>query len=104
MTADRSLVLPSPARELWLQSRDAVRASLERIQRHEADYALTGGTVLAARWRHRKSFDIAIFWCPRTRRFTGSPAHDHRDAPNPPDEPRRRRPEVRRVRTEPPLR
>lgn len=60
MTADRSLVLPSPARELWLQSRDAVRAGLERIQRHEADYALTGGTVLAARWRHRESFDIDI--------------------------------------------
>lgn len=57
MTEDPSLVLPSPARELWLNSRDVVKAGLERIKRREADYALTGGTVLAARWRHRKSFE-----------------------------------------------
>ena len=60
MTADQGLVLPSPARELWLKGRDVVRAGLERIQQHEAEYALTGGTILAARWRHRKSFDIDI--------------------------------------------
>ena len=60
MTAGRGLTLPSPARELWLASREVVRDGLEQIRQGQAEYVLTGGTILAARWRHRKSFDIDI--------------------------------------------
>ena len=60
MTPDQGLTLPSPARELWLETRDIVKKGLEQIQQKQPEYALTGGTILAARWHHRKSFDIDI--------------------------------------------
>ena len=60
VTAGHGLTLPSPARELWLTSREVVRDGLEQIQQGQPEYVLTGGTILAARWRHRKSFDVDI--------------------------------------------
>lgn len=60
MTAGHGFALPSPARELWLTRREVVRAGLEQIQQGQPEYVLTGGTILAARWCHRKSFDVDI--------------------------------------------
>lgn len=53
------LRLPNPARELWLDTRDAVRRALKRLQ-PETEYRVGGGTILAARWGHRQSFDVDI--------------------------------------------
>lgn len=57
---EQGLTMPSPARELWLASRDIVKDTLARIQSGVAAYSLTGGTILASRWNHRQSFDIDI--------------------------------------------
>lgn len=53
------LTLPNPARELWLDTRDAVRTALEQLQ-PGIEYRIGGGTILAARWGHRQSFDVDI--------------------------------------------
>ncbi|MCY4661717.1 MAG: hypothetical protein OXF93_18205 [Acidobacteria bacterium] len=54
------LRLPEPAGRLWVAKRDIFRA-LEREERDEPTVAhLGGGTILAARWRHRRSTDIDI--------------------------------------------
>ena len=59
MPSPRGLTLPGPARELWLQTRDVIRRAMEELG-GGTEYKLGGGTVLAARWRHRMSFDIDI--------------------------------------------
>lgn len=66
MTSDLGLVLPSPARELWLRTRAIVDDGLRQVQGGSARYAIGGGTILAARWRHRTSFDIDITVSPDT--------------------------------------
>ncbi len=53
------LTLPTPAREFWLETRAAVGRALKQLQ-PEIEYRIGGGTVLAARWKHRNSFDIDI--------------------------------------------
>ena len=58
MSATKTLKLPEPARRLWLRARDAVRASLDEIG--GAEYQIGGGTVLAARWGHRVSYDVDL--------------------------------------------
>ena len=60
MNPSQGLTLPQPARRLWLKSRDIVASALEQIQGHEPEYVIGGGTILAARWRHRQSSDIDI--------------------------------------------
>ena len=52
------LVLPEPARTLWIASRETIRRALDAIGAEQ--YRLGGGTVLAARWQHRISFDVDI--------------------------------------------
>lgn len=56
-------VLPSPARELWREHGAVLLEHLGRLtagaRGHEA-WRLGGGTMLAARWRHRQSSDIDI--------------------------------------------
>ena len=55
MSAGGELRLPEPARGLWLRTRDAIRTSLAEIGISE--YAIGGGTILAARWRHHRASD-----------------------------------------------
>lgn len=57
MTADEGLRLPPPAGELWVENRDAIRRALDELG---TGYSIGGGTVLAARWNHRRSYDIDI--------------------------------------------
>ncbi len=66
MTLVRGLELPEPARELWLRTRTIINEELGRIQGGDAGYAIGGGTILAARWRHRESFDVDIIVDPET--------------------------------------
>lgn len=58
MTA-AGLMLPEPARTLWRTTRDSVRQGLDAIG-DRIEYRLGGGTILAARWGHRISFDVDI--------------------------------------------
>ena len=58
MSATTELALPEPARALWLRTRDAIRTSLEELG--GAEYEMGGGTVLAARWGHRVSYDVDL--------------------------------------------
>ena len=51
----RPIRLPEPARGLWTATRDAIADAL-RGQPH----AIGGGTVLAAQWQHRVSFDVDL--------------------------------------------
>ena len=53
------LTLPNPARGFWLETRDAVRRALEQLE-PGIDYRIGGGTILAAGWKHRGSFDVDI--------------------------------------------
>ena len=50
--------LPEPARRLWTDHGRALAAGLARIGGH--GWWLGGGTLLAADWRHRRSFDLDI--------------------------------------------
>lgn len=49
------LTLPEPVRSLWLKKREAI------AQIADGRLMLHGGTVLAARWKHRNSIDIDVF-------------------------------------------
>ena len=53
------LTLPNPARKLWLETRDIVRKALEQLQ-PGIEYRIGGGTILAAGWKHRGSFDVDL--------------------------------------------
>ncbi|MCY3842288.1 MAG: nucleotidyl transferase AbiEii/AbiGii toxin family protein [Acidobacteria bacterium] len=55
MSAGGDLRLPEPARGLWLRTRDAIRTSLDEIG--VSEYAIGGGTILAARWKHHRASD-----------------------------------------------
>lgn len=51
------MTLPEPARSVWLEKRDAIA----RIAGPgDGRLALHGGTILAARWKHRNSLDIDV--------------------------------------------
>ena len=58
MSVTKALALPEPARGLWLRTRDAIRESLAEVG--GAEYQIGGGTVLAARWGHRISYDVDL--------------------------------------------
>ena len=66
MDEGETLILPEPARQLWLSTRGAIDAGLQLLQNRPPEYTIGGGTILAARWRHRKSFDIDIEVDPET--------------------------------------
>ena len=53
------MTLPEPARRTWLAHRETLRAAAAA---HEPDgrLILAGGTILAARWKHRLSTDIDV--------------------------------------------
>lgn len=56
----KTLELPEPARRLWLETRDALSALDPTARRRAYTPWLGGGTVLAARWKHRLSTDIDV--------------------------------------------
>ena len=56
----KTLELPEPARRLWLETRDALSALDPTAMRRAYTPWLGGGTLLAARWRHRLSTDIDV--------------------------------------------
>ena len=53
-----TLALPEPAQRLWRAFRNGDCEDLLDAHRPR----LGGGTILAARWRHRSSTDIDLFW------------------------------------------
>ena len=54
------LNLPARATALWRETRDAVRAGVAELTGEPKQYAIGGGSILAARWQHRASYDIDI--------------------------------------------
>ena len=54
------LSLPEPARTLWIRIRDPLKTALAPRAGPQPRMRLGGGTILAARWRHRKSRDIDV--------------------------------------------
>ena len=60
MTRARSLTLPVEAATLWRRTHDIVRRGIAEVTGDPCSYAVGGGTILAARWRHRASQDIDI--------------------------------------------
>ena len=61
-----ALTLPPPAEILWHAIGEAVREALRGIDGRQAQYAIGGGSILAARWKHRYSFDIDLVVEPDT--------------------------------------
>ena len=51
------LALPLPARGIWLRVRSLLEPALERLGPEAGPWKIDGGTVLAARWKHRGSLD-----------------------------------------------
>lgn len=54
------LVLSEPAATLWRETRAALRAAFEALPGGPHEWRFGGGTILAARWGHRTSFDIDL--------------------------------------------
>lgn len=54
------LTLPAPARGLWAQTAAELHRLLKHLPTRAEGYGIGGGTVLAARWNHRKSTDIDL--------------------------------------------
>ena len=66
MNEPERLTLPEPARALWARTAETVRTSLHEIG--VETYAMSGGTILAARWEeHRRSYDIDLRIRPEPR-------------------------------------
>lgn len=60
------LTLPEPARSLFRKTRPILDRHVTRITPGRTGFALGGGTLLAARWNHRRSTDLDIFIHPDT--------------------------------------
>ena len=60
------LTLPEPAASLFRRTREALETHVGRHTPNGEGIRLTGGTVLAARWGHRRSDDIDITFDPET--------------------------------------
>ena len=54
------LALPDNACVLWRATRDITRRGIAELTGRSSSYAIGGGTILAARWKHRISKDIDI--------------------------------------------
>ena len=55
-----NLTLPEPAASLWASKRQIVHAIPPEMFQNTIQPHIGGGTILAARWRHRLSTDIDI--------------------------------------------
>ena len=53
------LDLPEPAAGLWRCTRDWLRSAFADVEK-VTGYSIGGGTILAARWNHRISFDVDL--------------------------------------------
>lgn len=54
------LILPEPAQGLWRLTAEEVHRLLEYLPDDPGKYTIGGGTILAARWGHRRSTDIDL--------------------------------------------
>ena len=61
-----TLTLPPPAETLWHAIGETVREELRSISDRQTQYAIGGGSILAARWKHRYSYDIDLVVQPDT--------------------------------------
>ena len=61
-----TLELPPPAETLWQAIGETVREELRGIDDGQTQYAIGGGSILAARWKHRESYDIDLVVQPDT--------------------------------------
>ena len=61
-----TLTLPPPAGTLWHAIGETVREELRSISDRQTQYAIGGGSILAARWKHRYSYDIDLVVQPDT--------------------------------------
>ncbi len=61
------MTLSEPARRLWLLAYDAIEEHVNTLSRGPHEIRLGGGTVLAARWKHRTSFDIDLTLSPEAK-------------------------------------
>ena len=59
------LTLAEPAGRLWKETEAAVRRALNDLPEGPHEWRIGGGTILAARWGHRRSFDIDLTVGPR---------------------------------------
>ena len=60
MNQSEELVLPDTASGLWQTTREITRRGIKELTGRSSSYAIGGGTILAARWKHRGSDDIDI--------------------------------------------
>ena len=60
MNGTKELRLPDNAGALWRATRDITRRGIAEVTGQSSSYAIGGGTILAARWKHRSSKDIDI--------------------------------------------
>lgn len=68
--------LPTPAKELWKQIRTPLREALNRRLGDFKGWKLSGGTILAAQWKHRRSTDIDLKIEPTAGIITLDPRYD----------------------------
>ena len=68
MSAER-LQLPEPAGALWTRIREPLKRALAS-RGAPTELKLGGGTVLAARWKHRRSRDIDVVVPEKTNLWT----------------------------------
>ncbi len=61
-----SIELPTPADQLWSDTYTPLREAIARLPAEDRSWAIGGGTVLAARWDHRRSTDIDVTLNERT--------------------------------------
>ena len=61
-----SLTLPEPARTIFSRTRAILDAYITPHTPDRSGWKIGGGTILAARWRHRESQDIDLLVHPRT--------------------------------------
>ena len=61
-----SLTLPEPARTIFSRTRPLLDAYITPHTPDRSGWKIGGGTILAARWRHRESQDIDLLVHPRT--------------------------------------
>ncbi|MCY4636881.1 MAG: hypothetical protein OXG04_20675 [Acidobacteria bacterium] len=62
-----TLDLPEPARTLFRKTRAALETHVSAYAADGEGYKLGGGTILAARWKHRRSNDIDVLFHPDTK-------------------------------------
>lgn len=65
-TTDKGLILPEPAHSLLEKTRDILDRHLSPYAADLEGWKIGGGTILAARWRHRRSSDLDLLLHPDT--------------------------------------